>query len=326
MVCLRVERSQGGRRRFSHLNTPLGLLLVVLSLAGCAKPPIPPYPYWGSYGTEAGVTQAARDWSGDPDWEPDGKGYKGNKQGRFTSGVLWLRMYGLDHAHRPQGGVKYPKVTYQLPDGRRYFIAVDFSKEQARLDKTRALAQQAPVEMKNPGVGWTKMMSILRAIFTGIARAFDPEAKWVSNEYLRDLYLGGEGRGEGQSGSRGCQPAATCAVHIDYLNRDMCLGAGKVLVVTGRMPTTPDTRSGAGRMTAAQARYWSLTGYEIPRNLEVAKEPGWIPGVAQLSVMDDEIVKNAKNEYVLVFCRPQDRLANATAANGVTWVDCLRCR
>jgi len=255
---------------------------------------------------------------GDPDWNPEGKGYKGNKQGRFTSGVLWLRMYGLDHAHRPQGGVKFPKVTYQLPDGRRYFIAVDFSKEQAHLDSTRALLREKPVEMNNPGEGWTKMMSILRAMGNAAARAIDPKGWIYPNEYLRDLYLGAEGRGEGQPGVRGLQPAATCCVHIDYLNRPMSLGEGKVIVVSGKMPTTPDTRGGAARMTAAQARYWSLTGYSVKFNF---KDPDFIPGVAQVSVMDDEVVKNADNEYVIVFSRPQDRPVNATAANGVTWVD-----
>lgn len=258
---------------------------------------------------------------GNPDWNPEGKGYKGDKQGRFSSGAIWLRMYGLDNAHRPQGGVSYPKVTYQLPDGRRYFIATDFSKGEAHLNRSCALVRQAPVEMKTPGVGWTKMMSILRSALTGLARAIDAGGMIATNEYLRNLYLGAEGRGEGQSGVRGLQPAATCAVHIDYLNRGMSLGAGKVVVVSGRLPSTPDTRSGAGIMRSAQARYWSLTGYSIPYDLKLLEDPNYIPGVAQVSLMDDEIVKNASNEYVIAFSRPEDRPANATAANGVTWVD-----
>lgn len=258
---------------------------------------------------------------GDPDWKPTGGGYAGNKQGRFTSGVIWLRIYAPDHAHRPQGGVKFPKVTYQLPDERRYYIAVDFSKAQANFDRTRALPYQEPVEMNNPGEGWAKMMSILRAIVTGVARAFDRYGILFPNAYLRDLCLGAEGRGEGQPGTRGLQPAATCAVHIDYLNRSMSLGAGKIIVITGRIPTTPDTRPGAARMTAAQARYWSLTGYENPRDLKVLNDPNWIPGVPQVSVMDDEIIKNERNEYVIVFSRPHDRPTNAIPSNGVTWIE-----
>jgi len=255
---------------------------------------------------------------GDPDWNPEGKGYKGDKKGRFTSGVIWLRMYGLDHAHRPQGGVNFPKVTYQLPDGRKYFIAVDYSKVQDRLNRQAALVEQEPVEMKNAGVGWVKQMSILRAIGNGFAQRHDPGGWLFSNEYLRDVYLGVEGRGEGQSGVRGLQPAATCSAHIDYLLRGMSLGEGKVVVVTGKMPTTPDTREGAPTMTAAEARYWSLTGYSINYK---QNDPDWVPGLAEVSVMDDEVVKNEDSEYVLVLSRPQDRPANATAENGVTWVD-----
>jgi hypothetical protein len=227
-------------------------------------------------------------------------------------------MYGLDNAHRPQGGVSYPKVTYELPDGRRFFIAVDFSKMQARLNRKRALVQQKPVEINRTGHGWFKEMSILRAIGNGYVRTKDPQGLLFPNQYMNDLCLGAEGRGEGQSGVRGLQPAATCAAHIDYLVRCMSLGEGKVIIVSGRMPGTPDTRGGAATMSAAQARYWSITGYSQDFD---ASKADYVPGVAQVSLMDDEVVKNAKNEYVIVMSRPQDRPVNATAANGVTWVD-----
>ena len=118
---------------------------------------------------------------GDPDWNPEGKGWTGDVKGRFTSGNLWLRMYGLDRAHPSQGGVSFPKVTYQLPDGRKYFITVDFTKSQAGFDRTRALVRQTPAEMNNPGVGWNKMMSIFRAICTGFARGHDPDGWLFSN-------------------------------------------------------------------------------------------------------------------------------------------------
>ena len=42
-----------------------GLLLtclVVVATSGC-KPPVPPYPWWGSYGSAEGVTKGAQQWS-----------------------------------------------------------------------------------------------------------------------------------------------------------------------------------------------------------------------------------------------------------------------
>jgi hypothetical protein len=48
---------------------PIGNLAFVLIclaatiLPGCGRPPVPPHPYWGSYETETGVTEAARQWS-----------------------------------------------------------------------------------------------------------------------------------------------------------------------------------------------------------------------------------------------------------------------
>jgi hypothetical protein len=97
------------------------------------------------------------------------------------------------------------------------------------------------------------MMSIFRSIYSG-AKSLDPQGWVFTDQYLRDFFLGVEGLGEGQLGVRGIQPIATCAVHIDYLGRSMSLGRGKVIVISGKMPTTPDTRGGAATMTAAQAR------------------------------------------------------------------------
>jgi hypothetical protein len=95
----------------------------------------------------------------------------------------------------------------------------------------------------------------------------------------------------------------------------MALGVNKVAVLTGRLPSTPRTRAGERTMTPAQARYWSLTGYDdlnlFSKTLTAALH----------SVMDDEIVVDARNRYLIVFSRENERPRNATAANGVTWVN-----
>ena len=67
-------------------------------------------------------------------------------------------------------------------------------------------------------------------------------------------------------------------------------------------------------MTGAEARYWSLTGYDPSADNEV-------PGFAVHSVMDDEVVRQQSGDYVIAFSRPGDRPVNAVADNGVTWVD-----
>ena len=74
----------------------------------------------------------------------------------------------------------------------------------------------------------------------------------------------------------------------------MPLGRGKVVVLAGRLPATPKTRNGKRVMTGGQARCWPLTGCDT--------DPMHKAIIAKLS-------------------RPSERLCNAGAKNGVTWVD-----
>lgn len=50
-----------------------------------------------------------------------------DKKGLFTSGQLWLRVYGADKSGDPYGGIAPPKVLYQLPDGRQSWIQTDLA-------------------------------------------------------------------------------------------------------------------------------------------------------------------------------------------------------
>ena len=83
-------------------------------------------------------------------------------------------------------------------------------------------------------------------------------------------------------------------------------------------PTTPKTRNGEATMTAAQARYWSITGYSAKSDYN---DPNYVYGAEVTSLMDDEILVDASNNYTLMYGRAADRPANATAANKVTWVE-----
>ncbi|MEM1416417.1 MAG: hypothetical protein AAGH15_16020, partial [Myxococcota bacterium] len=96
----------------------------------------------------------------------------------------------------------------------------------------------------------------------------------------------------------------------------MKLGWGKIAVLTGRLPTTPRTRSGEPVMDAAEARYWSITGYDTA----FPDEDGY-GGAAVHVLMDEDVVVDAEGRYVIVFSREFERPVNATAENGVTWVN-----
>ena len=232
---------------------------------------------------------------------------------RFESGNLWVRYYAPDDARGALAGVPLPKVLYQLPDGRRYFIRCDLATAQAHFSRTQPARTTAPADPA-PGrasAGWGKQFGIARNGLSGIAQG----SGLLDARYVREFDLGAEGKGENQPAPGNHERGATECTYINYLTASMSLGADMVAVLTGRLPTTPRTRGGEPLMTPAQARYWSLTGYD---DLDLFS--GSI-GAAVQSVMDDEIVTDAPGRYVLVFSRASERPRNATAAHGVTWVN-----
>ena len=234
---------------------------------------------------------------------------------RFEMAGLWVRYYAPDHAAGALGGVPLPKVRYELPDGRRFFVRVDITAFRSRMNRARAARATPPEEPGKgfgPHKGWGKQWGIARAIFSGVAQV----TGLVDAQYVRELDRALEGRGENLPPPGDYEHAATECPYITYLNRGMALGPGMVCVLTGRRPTTPRTRHGERRMDRAQARYWSLTGYDI-----AWPEKDGFSGAALHTVMDDEIVTDGAGWYVLVLSRPEDRPRNAAPESGVTWVD-----
>lgn len=102
-----------------------------------------------------------------------------------------------------------------------------------------------------------------------------------------------------------------------YLNSDNAyLGAiaahapGRVLVVRGTAPTTPDTQAGESPATPSQLRYWSFCTNEYRK-----------PYPASSCVIDADAPLDAEGRYTIVVSTAADRPSNATTGNGVAWVD-----
>lgn len=85
-----------------------------------------------------------------------------------------------------------------------------------------------------------------------------------------------------------------------------------IAVLHGKLPTTPATYLGEGRMQGGtQLRYWSLCNSE---GLPSGKTTG--PCLA-----DEEVPINAQRDYTIVISLPQDRPTNATDKCGVAWMN-----
>ena len=110
------------------------------------------------------------------------------------------------------------------------------------------------------------------------------------------------------------RPASVAGI---YPNRDNAYLAsivshqpGKVVVVRGKAPTTPDTQAGESPATPAQLRYWSFCTNEYRKPYPVSS-----------CAVDHEVPVDSAGYYTIVTSTAQDRPANATSADGIGWVD-----
>jgi hypothetical protein len=123
------------------------------------------------------------------------------------------------------------------------------------------------------------------------------------------------GRGADLAPPNNREQSAMSATDVDDLGRGMSLGAGKITVLTGRLPTFPATEAGHATMTAAQMRYWSIVGYEVPEDwafframFGAGSRPG---GLAVHHVYDEQIVLGRDQRYV-----PDARAVRAAGQSG----------
>ena len=248
----------------------------------------------------------------------------GHGRGLFDPGSIWIRYYAPDHGQGSLGGVPLPKMSFELEDGRRFFILADFKPYLERVQEPIPIVgsdygNPADKPLQGPDHGWFKQAGIFEALMGGIAVGTD----FAETPYVNALVEGVGGRGDLITPPGNYEQSATSATYIDYMVRSIALEKDHVVVMTGRLPTFPDTRDGASQMTGAELRYWSLTGFHVPQGFEVLDALyGKVPaGLAVNSVMDDEVVLDSERNFVIVYSRDEERPNNANAEAGVTWVD-----
>ncbi|MFW6066973.1 MAG: hypothetical protein ACOC97_01445 [Myxococcota bacterium] len=239
----------------------------------------------------------------------------GNEDGRFKSGHIWMRYYAIPDEYDALAGVDLPDMRYRLPTGETFYVAMDFSGQDQEYEDNILSTDTANAIPTDPPEwhadwGWDKMFGI----FNEFAEAFARDQFNETPEYVRELDRGYTGRGEDEPGARSWETGSTKSNFINYLAQKFAhLGDGRITVLTGKLPETPKTRNGPGE--GAEARYFSITGYtwELDADARVGNLVG--------SFMDDELVVDSEGRYTLVVSQTEDRPANATPENGVTWLD-----
>lgn len=237
-------------------------------------------------------------------------------KGEWNKGLIWIRMYAPDKNKDVMGGVPLPKVHFVLPTGEKYYINCDWSGMEKRANYANPAKPTAATEPKasaGPDKGWAKSFGILQSIGIGISQSTGRFDQKTIN-YINAADLGATGRGENQPDIHHYEPHATTNNYATYLGREMSLGKCKVIVLTGKMPTFPDTRYGSLKMDTAQVRYWSIGTYDY-------NPFGKTAGGVLTSLMDDEVILDKERRYIIMYSRKEDRPINATLENGIVWVE-----
>ena len=237
-------------------------------------------------------------------------------KGEWNRGLIWIRYYAPDKNKGSMAGVPLPKIYYQLPGGEKYFINSDYAANEKRTNQgfhAKTTLPAEPAKNMGPTKGWGKSFGILQSLGIGIFEAWGGLNK-RRIDYINKADLGATGRGENQPAPHNYEPHATTNNYATYLGRAMSLGNNKVIILTGKMPTFPDTRIGKTKMDTAMIRYWSIGGYDYNPFHKT------LTGCLH-SVMDDEVVLDKNRRFIIVYSREKDKPKNAIAQNGVTWVN-----
>jgi hypothetical protein len=241
--------------------------------------------------------------------------------GQFVASVVWLRYYAPDRDTGPLAGVPLPKATLRLKTGETFWLQPDASLAVARQNSTApgfTTSPENPPGLLGPTVGWFKMFGFWLTFADG--QAYPRVRPWglLPKSWAEDWITSADeclfNRGPDEPPPGNHEISASGMNYNTYLFRVMMLGEDKGYALTGVLPTTPATREGAPLATTAEARYWSLchTG-----NGEDGKYPALLYGC----LMDDEILTNSENEYLILYTRGEERPSNARPECGVTWQD-----
>jgi hypothetical protein len=240
-------------------------------------------------------------------------------QGVPIPSILWLRYYAPDLGTGPLAGVALPKVLLRLKSGETFWIQADMTEMVRRGACPIPGEESRPVDppaIIGPDLGWFKVLDCytMYAEGRGIQQA-EPWGKRPIDQVRQEIRATRAcfyNRGPEQTPPGNLTPGTTLVPYINYLTRPTTIGRGKVLVFTGRLPTTPQTRGGEPTMEAAELRYWSLC--------HAGHGPdGRYRGAIYGCVMDDQVALDRNRDYVILVSRPEDRPSNARPECGVTW-------
>jgi len=246
--------------------------------------------------------------------------------GAVSPAILWVRYYAPDDSLDPFAGVDLPRAIMRLSTGETFWIKPDFSLAEARQKQLWSVTPRIlpePYDYLGSTLGWFKVFGIL--LHRTEYQAYGESLPWgeaLPEEKKSETRMGIAGlfkRGPAFDTPGNLEAGATMCNYTTYLTRPIAIEPGHVLLVTGKLPTTPDTRNGQEIMTAAEVRYWSISRYVAWSSVTTGAEEEMGDGICLGSLMDDEITVDGENRYIVAYSLEEDRPDNAVSSNGVTW-------
>lgn len=240
-------------------------------------------------------------------------------KGRWAFGEIWIRYFLPDRGVGPLAGVDIPKVVYETPDGDRYFIQAELGELEAAMNATEPIE---PADPEHPGyriasnIGWYNLWGILRNGFQEVT--LNLQTYEFDKSYVRGIEKGVSGKAEDLDGPASYKSTESLTPYQTYFQRGMSIGEDHVAVLTGRKPVTPTTVDGDPVMQGGEARWYSITTYDDFLDLF---DLGRAYGQPISTVYDEQIITDEDGYFTIVFAREDERPANATAENGVTFVE-----
>ena len=241
--------------------------------------------------------------------------------------VVWVRYYAADDRSDPMAGVALPKALLRLDTGETFWLKPDFSLAKKRETAAWSVPTKLPIgplDYLGPSLGWFKVYDLL--LIRAELQGYSESPPWVEGASLEEQRTDARNsvasvfkRGPWFESPGNLEAAATLSNYTSYLSRPFVLEPGKVLVVTGKLPTTPNTRSMPATMLPAQARYWSISRYLPWPTIIPGLEEQKGEGLCLSSLMDDEVVVDGQNGYIIVYSKSEDKPSNARSESGVTW-------
>lgn len=245
----------------------------------------------------------------------------------ITPSVLWVRYYAADDPQDPLAGVALPRAVLRLKTGETFWLKPDSTLAERRETATWTVPATMPVDPLDylgPTLGWLKVYDLL--LVRAEIRGYSESPPWTEGGSLaqekrdaRNSVAALFKRGPWLGSPGDLEAAATLCHYNSYLSRPFVVEPGKVMVITGMLPTTPNTRGGAAAMPPAEARYWSISRYVPWTSITSGFQEQMGEGLCLSSLMDDEVVLDGQRRYMIVYSKPEDKPSNALPQNGVTW-------